>query len=118
MSIAFEIIWPDGKYQLIKNVNANQVLKVDYAKASVRTIKMRVHRLRYSLRLIVVGPEFHPYRDTFVDFKLQPTMPHMHSRSGPGVAVGDVNADGKEDFMLEERWVIRCDVYPISKRKI
>jgi hypothetical protein len=35
--------------------------------------------------------------NTFVDFKLQPTIPHMHSRGGPGVAVGDVNSDGRED---------------------
>jgi hypothetical protein len=25
-----EVIWPDGKYQLLRNVKANQVLKLDY----------------------------------------------------------------------------------------
>src|SRR5205085_7895997 len=27
-------------------------------------------------------------------------LPHMHSRCGPGIAVGDVNNDGKEDFYI------------------
>ena len=36
----------------------------------------------------------------FIDFKLQPLIPHMLSRCGPGIAVGDVNNDGYEDFYV------------------
>ena len=38
--------------------------------------------------------------DEFVDFKLQPLLPHMLSREGPGISVGDVNNDGREDFFV------------------
>ncbi|MEJ7685125.1 MAG: VCBS repeat-containing protein [Segetibacter sp.] len=36
----------------------------------------------------------------FVDFKVQPLLPHMLSKNGPGIAVGDVNGDGLEDFFI------------------
>ena len=38
--------------------------------------------------------------DEFVDFKLQPLLPHMLSHEGPGISVGDVNGDGLEDFFV------------------
>ena len=36
----------------------------------------------------------------FVDFKVQPLLPHMFSKNGPGIAVGDINGDGLEDFFI------------------
>ncbi|HMG90535.1 MAG TPA: FG-GAP-like repeat-containing protein, partial [Chryseolinea sp.] len=96
-----EIIWPDGKYQLIKNVNANQVLKVDYAKASVRVIRDETKPVTlFTATDSTWNLNYTHVENMFVDFKLQPTIPHMHSRSGPGVAVGDINGDGKEDFYV------------------
>ena len=96
-----EVIWPDGKYQLLRNVTANQVLKIDYAQATVRDIRHE------SVPLTLFEPadntwnlNYNHVENTFVDFKLQPTLPHMHSRSGPGVAVGDINSDGREDFYV------------------
>ena len=38
--------------------------------------------------------------DEFVDFKLQPLMPHLLSHEGPGISAGDVNGDGLEDFFV------------------
>jgi enediyne biosynthesis protein E4 len=36
----------------------------------------------------------------FVDFKNQPCLPHKHSQAGPGLAIGDVNGDGLDDFYM------------------
>src|SRR5207253_1821953 len=38
--------------------------------------------------------------NSFVDFKLQPLLPHGHSRQGPGLAVSDVNSDGLADVYV------------------
>ena len=35
-----------------------------------------------------------------IDFYKQRTLPHKFSQAGPGIAIGDVNADLLEDFIL------------------
>jgi len=96
-----EVIWPDGKYQLLTNVNTNQVLKIDYAQATVREgNKKSVPVTLFDSADRAWGLNYNHVENTFVDFKLQPTLPHMHSRGGPGVAVGDINSDGREDFYI------------------
>ena len=47
-----------------------------------------------------LGIAFKHHEDQMVDFKLQPILPHMHSRNGPGLAVADVNQNGHEDFYI------------------
>ncbi|MEO5599535.1 MAG: VCBS repeat-containing protein [Cyclobacteriaceae bacterium] len=97
-----EVIWPDGKYQLIKDVSANQVLKVQYSSATARPIpavKFRNPKL-FEEVTETYGINYLHRENIFVDFKVQPILPHMHSRNGPGVAVGDVNGDGMEDFYV------------------
>ncbi len=37
---------------------------------------------------------------TFDDFERQPLLPHKLSQLGPGLAWGDVNGDGREDYFL------------------
>lgn len=42
---------------------------------------------------------FGPHRDSlFIDFNVQPLLPHKLSEYGPGLSVGDVNGDGRDDI--------------------
>jgi hypothetical protein len=97
---SLEVVWPDGRSQQLNNVNSNQVLHVDYRDSEVHQRKEKRKG-----ELFIPAPKesnihFAHAENPFVDFKVQPLLPHMHSRNGPGIAVSDVNGDGREDFYV------------------
>ncbi|MBL7871409.1 MAG: VCBS repeat-containing protein [Cyclobacteriaceae bacterium] len=98
---SLEIIWPDGKYQLLTKVNSNQLIKVSYQDAGKRPeTNTPLNTTLFTSAGNEIGIDFTHKENTFVDFKVQPSIPHMNSRYGPGIAVGDVNGDGLEDFYI------------------
>ena len=97
---SLEIIWPDGKYQLLTKVNTNQLIKVSYKDADKRPEKITPVTKTLFKATDETGIDFLHKENPFIDFKVQPSIPHMNSRYGPGIAVGDVNGDGLEDFYI------------------
>ncbi|QNF34808.1 VCBS repeat-containing protein [Adhaeribacter swui] len=96
-----EVYWPDGKYQLLRQVKANQVLQVDYAKAGPPpTRSLAADPPLFTLLAEDTGLTYPHRENNFVDFKLQPLLPHGHSRQGPGLATSDVNQDGLADVYV------------------
>jgi enediyne biosynthesis protein E4 len=96
-----EVYWPDGKYQLLRNVRANQVLAVRHAAAGPAPAQASpAQETLFREVTEESGISFHHHGSDHVDFKIQPLLPHKHSQNGPGLAVGDVNCDGLDDFYV------------------
>ena len=95
-----EVIWPDGKYQLIQNVHANQHLKLKYKDHLQPYKEAKVVTPLLKEVTSQLGITYSHSENEFIDFKVQPLLPHMHSRNGPGISVGDVNGDRLEDFYV------------------
>ncbi len=99
---SIKIIWPDGAQQKEINVKANQVVNIAYA-ATTRIDDAAIKNNSSRLFTDITGKNglnYHHTENEFVDFKIQPLLPHMHSKNGPGIATGDINGDGKEDFYI------------------
>lgn len=98
---SLEIIWPDGNAQLIQQVKSNQIIMLKYtdAKPQIKANKITLTPLFTEVTETSEINYVHTEND-FVDFKVQPILPHMHSKNGPGIAVSDVNGDGLEDFYV------------------
>src|SRR5687767_83130 len=100
---SLEVHWPDGRYQLLTGLDADQVLIVKQAGA-VRPSGTRdtSHASRRPSAPVETGraPRYKHESTASVDYSVQPLLPYMISRQGPPLAVGDVDGDSLEDVFI------------------
>ena len=94
---SLRIIWPDNKTQLITNVNTSNTLTPRYADAG--NVYLYAERAKPIFQEIAPLNWKHNPVDT-VDFKRQLLLSKIYSYSGPRMAKGDVNNDGREDVYI------------------
>ncbi len=98
---SIKVIWPDGKEQVLKSPPLNKSVTLNYNNAYWINSKPSS---QYSLLFTDCSKDdqiqYKHQEDEFVDFKIQPLVPHMLSHEGPGISVGDVNGDDLEDFFV------------------
>lgn len=95
------VTWPNGREQVLTKVKSNQEIILRYQDTQEK--KQHTTQQKPTLFQQVKDKDFLSFthqEDEFVDFKIQPLLPHMHSRNGPGIAVADVNDDGMEDCFI------------------
>ncbi|WP_345256096.1 VCBS repeat-containing protein [Flaviaesturariibacter amylovorans] len=92
------VAWPDGAYQVLRNVSAGQRLVVDRKEAR-GTFD---HASFFPAPAPVLQPAgFAAWRhreNDFLDYNVQYLIPHGLSTRGPRLAVADVNGDGLDDL--------------------
>jgi len=99
---SLKIVWPNGQFQQINNINTNQTLSIspentrpfDYG--SLQPAKLEIFREVDDN----LGIDFTHIEDNYVDFNRQKLVPYQLSDRGPAVAVGDINNDGKTDIFF------------------
>jgi hypothetical protein len=97
-----EIIWPDGKYQILHEIASNQTVEIFYENAKLREIPSNQTDFIAFYREISedLGIDYSHIHSSYKDFNRQRLLPHKHSENGPGLAVGDINGDGLDDFFV------------------
>ncbi len=94
------VTWPDGKQQVLKNVEANQHLIINYTEATKPVVAEVSENKLFTNVSSEVNIGFYHQENTFDDFKREGLLPHKMSQMGPALAVSDVNGDGLEDFYI------------------
>jgi hypothetical protein len=101
-----EIVWPDGRYQQITGIAANQTLVVEHRNAGARPADFSIVTDTMSASPLFTditassGLNVSHQENKYEDFNLEPLVPHRFSRNGPQLASGDMDGDGLEDFWM------------------
>ncbi|MCL6261169.1 VCBS repeat-containing protein [Aquiflexum sp. TKW24L] len=96
-----KVVWPDGKTQIVKELSANQLITLEYGDAVefIQTIE-KTSQAEFMEVSLDLGIDYFHNHISYKDFNRQRLLPHKHSENGPGIAVGDINGDGLEDFFI------------------
>lgn len=97
------IVWPNQKYQIIRDSDVNKLLSVNESMASgVFKIENFVPTIQENFVDISsqVQCDWRHSENQFEDFNNQHLIPHKESTRGPKLAVADVNNDGLDDFYV------------------
>ena len=93
------IIWPDQKFQLLKNVQANVPLLVENRNAGGTFDYTSYFRPKTEEFIPAnISSSWRHTENEFWDYNVQYLIPHAQSTRGPKIAIADINNDGLDDL--------------------
>lgn len=95
-----EVRWPNQKMTIFENVDANQQLIIDYTISDFIIPNQAETEPIFKEVTDAIQIDYAHQENPFNDFDRELLLPHILSRQGPCIAVGDINNDGLDDLFL------------------
>ena len=95
---SLQVIWPNGKWQILKNVKVNSSINLNIAEATA------IYKLKTKTAKAFFSESTHNITATtendYIDFDYEGLISRMLSKEGPATAIGDINGDGNDDIYI------------------
>jgi enediyne biosynthesis protein E4 len=98
---SLEVRWPDGKREIRTKIPANQVITLNYEDGSPGEVTLTKPEPLFLENISGSnGLDFVHKEEFYMDYDVEPLLPHKLSQQGPCLASADINGDGLEDFFV------------------
>lgn len=100
---SLKIIWPDHTIQVAEKIKTNQTLtiKVLHKRNKVNYPLLFTKPKKWFRKVdSIPGLKYTHEENNYQDVNRQKLIPYKISDKGPGVAVGDINSDGRDDIFF------------------
>ncbi len=95
------IRWPNNRVTALYSPEINKVHNLQYDHNTSRPFSpLEDEPLFFDVTDLAINPPAMHSEKSFNDFEKEVLLPHKMSQLGPAICVGDINADGLDDFYL------------------
>jgi hypothetical protein len=95
------ITWSNNHITKLENINTNQRLSIAYdPNKSIAKAAQNKQTTPKQFETIEVADAFEHTENPFNDFEVEVLLPHKNSTLGPALAVGDLNGDQRDDYII------------------
>ena len=94
------ITWPNGRQTLLKGVEANQLLTIEYNEEDTREKQSELKVKPIFQKENIEGLGYLHQENDYNDFQQDMLLPQMYSRFGPYSASGDLTGNGLDDLII------------------
>jgi hypothetical protein len=101
--VNISVQFPNDAYMNLTEISANQTLVLNMTQIDSGLIKQKEIPLSKNYFAPVserIKPSFKHEESDVNDFEVQPLVRRKYSQMGPGIAIGDVDSDGLDDFFI------------------
>lgn len=97
-----KVTWPDGKVQVLTKIKPDQTLTLSYDQASIaeKAVEKKQPPEFEEISQKVIHGDARHYENRYNDFDQEILLIRALSTEGPRLITGDVNNDGRDDFIL------------------
>ncbi|MDC1034383.1 VCBS repeat-containing protein [Flavobacteriaceae bacterium] len=95
---SIKVVWSNGNSEELKNPKINSIIEFDILN-SKSVSKMKTGESKLYFENVDVVKHKHNENE-YNDYKKEVLLPHENSRLGPGIAIGDINGDKIDDFVV------------------